>query len=319
MSRRRLRASRIGLYALGTLLLVLAVVFVARRRSDIPLHELKARWATAPSRFLSVDGMNVHLRDEGTGPAILLLHGTSASLHTWDGWAASLRSANRVVRLDLPGFGLTGAHPSRDYSIEAYVSFLEHFVETTGVKRFVLAGSSLGGNIAWNYALAHPQRVRALVLVDSGGYPLSSAGRPIAFRFARWPVIPDLLLGLDPRRLVEDGLKKSYGDPSRIRPKILERYYELALGPGNRKAFLDRMRTPQPDASARIRGIKTPTLVLWGTLDRLIPVQAAHRFARDVAGSHLVVYDDLGHIPMEEDPQRTVADVQQFLSTLPSE
>jgi pimeloyl-ACP methyl ester carboxylesterase len=311
--------ARFGLYGLAALVVVLAALFVVQRRSDIPLADLKARWATAPSRFLPVDGMNVHYRDEGSGPAIVLVHGTSASLHTWDGWAASLRSAHRVVRLDLPAFGLTGPNPSRNYSIDAYVSFLAHFAERAGVGRFVLAGNSLGGNIAWNYALKHPAQVRGLILVDAGGYPLSSTSAPLAFRAATWPILPDLLVRLDPRRLVEDGLKKSYGDPSRIRPEVLDRYHELALGPGNRDAFIDRMRTPRPDESAHIREIKTPTLVLWGALDRLVDPEAARRFGRDISGSRLIVYADLGHIPMEEDPERTVADVKRFIAALPSE
>src|SRR5206468_1092598 len=148
-------------------------------------------------------------RDEGSGPLVVLVHGTSSSLHTWDGWAAALRDRWRVVRVDLPGFGLTGPSPARDYRIAAYVTFVDRFLErVAGGVPCALAGNSLGGNIAWEYALAHPSRVRALVLVDSAGYPLVLGGAaPLAFRVARWPVVADLLAGLDPRRLVEDGVR----------------------------------------------------------------------------------------------------------------
>jgi pimeloyl-ACP methyl ester carboxylesterase len=306
------------LIALGALLALLAIGIVANSRSDIPLETLKAHWATGSSRFIHVDGMDVHYRDEGTGPAIVLLHGTSSSLHTWDGWARELAKDHRVLRMDLPAFGLTGPSPKGDYTHEAYAEFVEHFVARVGAAQFVLAGNSLGGAIAWKYALSHPERVRALVLVDSGGYPLFGGGRPVAFRVARWPLLPHVLTRLDPRRLVEDGVKKAYGDPTRLRRDVLERYYELSLRPGNRQAFVRRMQTDNPDDSARIRGLRAPTLILWGARDQLLPVEAARRFHADIAGSRLIVYPELGHVPMEENPDRSVADVRRFISELPT-
>jgi len=310
--------TRRALYVVLALALLLVVGFAVSTRRDIPLETLKTRWAAAPSRFVELDGMQVHYRDEGSGPAVLLVHGTSSSLHTWDGWAAALRSKHRVLRVDLPAFGLTGPSPNNDYSYDAYVAFLEHFANRMGVDRFVLTGNSLGGYIAWRYALAHRERLRGLILVDSGGYLLDASGTPIAFRIARWPVVPRLLVRLDPKRLVEDGVKKSYGDPSRVTPEILERYYELSLRPGNRQAFVERMQIPRIDESARIREITVPTLVLWGEKDRLQPVEAARRFAHDIRGALAIVYPELGHIPMEEDAARTAADAERFMSELPA-
>ena len=161
-------------------MLLLAGGYVSRWRGDIPLDALKARWAGGTSRFLAVDGMEVHVRDQGSGPPIVLLHGTSSSLHTWDGWAERLREGHRVVRFDLPAFGLTGPSPTRDYSIDAYVAVVDHVTTRLGLQRFVLGGNSLGGGIAWAYALAHPDRVRGLILVDALGYPLRAAALPIA-------------------------------------------------------------------------------------------------------------------------------------------
>jgi pimeloyl-ACP methyl ester carboxylesterase len=294
----------------------LGVAYATASRSDMPLDALKARWAGGASRFLPVGGVEAHYRDEGRGPAVVLVHGTSASLHTWDGWVERLRADHRVVRFDLPGFGLTGPSPSRDYSLEAYVAFVDEVVGRLGLDRFVIGGNSLGGHVALRYAVAHPDRVRALILVDASGYPLLLGSAPLAFRLARWPVLPALLERLDPRRLVEDGVRRVYGDPERIRPGVVERYYELALRPGNRAAFGDRMRLAYGDDTARIRQLRVPTLILWGARDRVIPLEAARRFAVDIPGARLVVYDDLGHVPMEEDPARTVVDVQRFLGTL---
>jgi pimeloyl-ACP methyl ester carboxylesterase len=303
----------------GALGLSLGIAYVSQLRDDIPLATLKARWGDGASRFVTVDGMEVHVRDEGSGPAVVLLHGTSSSLHTWDGWSQRLRKGHRVVRFDLPAFGLTGPSPTHDYTIDAYVAVVDHVTSRLGLRRFVIGGNSLGGGIACAYALAHPDRVRALILVDALAYPVHGSDLPLAFWMARWPVMPGLLTHLDPRRLVENGVRKSYGDISRITPDILLRYYELTLRAGNRAAFVERMRVPQRDDSARVRQLRQPTLIMWGASDRLIPVEAGRWFERDIPGARLIVYSGLGHVPMEEDPERTGADVEQFLSNLAQE
>jgi pimeloyl-ACP methyl ester carboxylesterase len=212
-----------------------------------------------------------------------------------------------------------GTVEEHDYSIDAYVAVVDHVMARLGLRRFVLGGNSLGGGIACAYALAHPDRVRGLILVDALAYPVHGSDLPLAFRMASWPVVPTLLTRLDPRRLVENGVRKSYGDVSHITPGTLLRYYELTLRAGNRAAFVERMRVPQRDDSARIRQLRQPTLVLWGADDRLIPVEAGRWFERDIPGARLIVYSGLGHVPMEEDPARTAADVEQFLSRLSQE
>jgi pimeloyl-ACP methyl ester carboxylesterase len=310
------RALRIATIALGIMAVVVGVGLARRMRDDIPLDVLRARWATGASRFVDVDGMQVHYRDEGSGPTIVLLHGTSSSLHTWDGWVSELSQRYRVVRFDLPAFGLTGPSPTRDYSVGAYAAFVDHVTTRLGLGTFVLGGNSLGGRIAWNFAALHPERIRGLVLVDAAGYPSTASGRPWAFRLAEHHMLPRILTRLDPRPLVVDGLRKSYGDPARIQSSVVERYVELSLRTGNREAFVDRMQTDSRDDSARIASLRTPTLVLWGAKDRLIDPKSAERFGHDIPGAKVVIYDDLGHIPMEEDPKRTVRDVEAFLDTL---
>ncbi len=293
--------------------LLLVVAFVAWEwKGDLPLDELKARWGASPSRFVDVDGMSVHYRDEGSGPPIVLLHGTGASLHTWDTWAAALSGDRRVVRFDMPGFGLTGPQPDGDYRIDAYVDLVDHVTKRLGLEHFALAGNSLGGQIAWRFAVRHPEAVTALVLVDAAGYP-RTVKPPLVFRLGRIPVISSLMGHLDPHVLVESTLKKTYGDPTRVTPDLIERYYELSLRPGNRAAFGARTALPFEDRTADVAELHMPTLILWGAKDRLIPVSDAQRFAADIPGSTLRIYDDLGHVPMEEDGERTVADVRVFL------
>lgn len=313
---------------LGAVLFFGGAGLVATWAPDRSVAELAPRWAPPPSRFLEVQGLVVHLRDEGPRhdgapgrpPAewpLVLLHGTSASLHTWDGWAATLSGTRRVIRLDLPGFGLTGPHPQGDYSIDAYVRLVAATLDALGVQRVVLAGNSLGGQIAWTAALALPRRVGALVLVDASGYPMARGpdddSVPLGFRLAALPALAPLLQHTLPRGLVQASVRNVYGDPARVTPALVDRYYELTLRAGNRAALGQRLRQGYTGPVQRLREITVPTLVLWGGRDRLIPPAFGQRFAADIPGSRLVVFPELGHVPHEEDPAATVAAVQAFL------
>ena len=305
---------------LGVLLLACAIFglagVIATWAPDKSVQSLSTRWANPPSQFIEVDGMQVHLRDEGPRndpEPIVLLHGTSASLHTWDGWAQSLAEQRRVIRFDLPAFGLTGPHPKNDYSIGAYVHFVNAVLDQLGVTSCVLVGNSLGGQIAWGTALAHPQKVSRLVLVDAAGYPLQSTSVPIGFRIARTPGLRLLMEYVLPRGAVDSSLRNVYGDPSKVTPALVDRYYDLTLRAGNRQALAYRLEQHTSDDAARIKDLKMPTLILWGAKDHLIPVENAHQFAADIQGAQLVIFDDLGHVPQEEDPQKTVKALKTFL------
>jgi pimeloyl-ACP methyl ester carboxylesterase len=284
---------------------------------DRPVEALKARWAQPPSTFVSVQGMAVHLRDEGPRDdpmPIVLLHGTSASLHTWDGWVEGLSATRRVIRMDLPGFGLTGPHPGDDYRIDAYVNFVVALMDALGVEQAVVGGNSLGGEVAWNTAVLHPQRVSRLILVDSAGYPFAPSSVPLGFRVARLPVISHAMEHVLPRSVVAASVKNVYGDPSKVTDELIDRYAELTLRQGNRAALPKRLALAQSSDVTRIPRIRQPTLIVWGRLDRLIPLDSAQRFARDIAGAQLVVFDALGHVPQEEDPAITMAAVLRFLA-----
>jgi pimeloyl-ACP methyl ester carboxylesterase len=298
-----------------------AVGIVMTWAPDVPVEELKARWARPPSRFIAVNGMQVHLRDEGPhdDPApIVLLHGTSASLHTWDGWAQALREKRRVIRFDLPGFALTGPNPDNDYSIEAYVRFVKAVMDELGVQRFVIAGNSLGGQVAWAATAALPDRVTALILVDAAGYPLESftpQAVPVGFRIAATPGLRLLAQYTLPRGIVERSIREVYGDPSKVTPELVDLYSAMTLRQGNRKALVRSIEQGYTGDVAQLKAVKAPTLILWGGQDKLIPPEVGQRFARDIAGAKLVMFDNLGHVPQEEDPARTVAEVKRFLGS----
>lgn len=299
---------------LSTLLLLLAALsYVA----DKPVAELRARWAPAPSQFIRVQDMDVHVRDEGPREdpvPLVLLHGTSASLHTWEGWAEALRQERRVLRFDLPGFALTGPHPAADYRIEGYLQFVLAMLDQLGIEQCVLAGNSLGGQIAWNFAAQHPHRVQRLILVNAAGYPFHpDADIPLGFTLARTPVVSSLLEYTLPRSVVAQSLRDVYGDPAKVTPELIDLYRDLALRAGNRRALIQRFREEPIVHVERIATLSQPTLILWGARDRLFPVSDAQRYATEIANSELVIFEDLGHVPQEEDPRSTAAAVREFL------
>ena len=313
------------LFRLILVVAVVGVVFavagvVATWAPDRSVEQLAVRWAQSPSQFIAVGGLQVHLRDEGPRDdpvPLVLLHGTSASLHTWDGWATDLKDTRRVIRFDLPAFGLTGPDSQNDYSLEAYVRLVERVVNAMGIQNFVLVGNSLGGQVAWATAAALPHRVRQLVLVDASGYPPVPQSIPIGFRIVRIPGLRWLAEVVLPRGVIQASLRNVYGDPAKVTPELVDRYYELTLRQGNRQALayrFDQMQKANVSKGlAAIRKLKLPTLIIWGGKDRLIPVENGRKFAADIAGSQLVVFDDLGHVPQEEDPQRTVQALRKFL------
>lgn len=313
--------TKIVAVALLALLFAALGALLGAYEGDRPLASLTERWAPAPSRFVEVQGQLVHLRDEGPrdDPApIVLLHGTSASLHTWDGWTNALASDRRVIRMDMPGFGLTGPNAAGDYRIETYVQFVIDVLNTLGVRQpVVLGGNSLGGQIAWETAVNHPDRVKALILVDAGGYDFQPESMPIGFTLARLPVINKLMEITLPRRMVESSVRDVYGDPSKVTPELVDRYFELTLREGNRAALAERFRNGiHGGNAAQIASITQPTLIIWGGKDRLIPPQWGEQFAKDIDGSQLSLFPELGHVPQEEDPPGTVTVVQAFLLSL---
>ncbi len=307
--------------AFGVLLMLTALAVPLARAPDRPVETLVARWALPPSDFVEVKGQMVHLRDEGPrddATPIVLIHGTSASLHTWEGWVAGLKAQRRVISFDLPGFGLTGPFAGQyapdDYRGDTLARFVVDLLDQLHVQKAVLAGNSLGGEVAWRVAALAPARVERLVLVDASGYAFEPEDMPIGFRIARLPVLSALSEWFLPRGLVEASVQNVYGDPSKVTPALVDRYFELNLREGNRHALRLRMRQLNlGDDAARIATLKLPTLVIWGGRDRLIPPANGDHFARDIAGSRLVVFPELGHVPHEEDPARTVAAVKDFL------
>ncbi len=303
-----------------TLLILMAVLgglVVSYSVPDQSVESLKSKWAQPPSQFLEIAGMQIHLRDEGPkdDPSpIVLIHGTSASLHTWDGWSQALKDQRRVIRFDLPAFGLTGPDPKNNYTIERYAEVVIAVLDALNVEKAILVGNSLGGYIAWATTVLHPQRVVKLALVDSSGYPFKAKSMPIGFKLAMTPVIRDLIKDVLPRSLVEKSIKSVYGNPDLVSQELVSRYFDLTTREGNRNALVERFTQTKPGAMAsRVPEINIPTLIMWGAKDELIPPELAENFRKNIKGSQVIMFDELGHVPHEENPQITVAAFKEFI------
>lgn len=300
-----------------TLLVLIVGICFFYWENDIPLETLKTRYASKSSAFVDVMQMKVHYRDEGfknDSVPLVLIHGTGASLHTWEESVNLLKDSFRIITMDLPAYGLTGPNPERVYSQEFYVQFIHEFLTSIHVDKCIIGGNSLGGAIAWNYAYQYPEKVKKLILIDAAGYPMVSESKPIAFTLAQIPILKHLLNYVTPRFLAEKSVINVYEDPSKVTDKLVDRYYELFLREGNRQAFVDRMNFSEyPGYLEKIRGIQIPALILWGANDKLIPVENALKFQNDLLYNSLVILEKTGHVPMEEAPERTVAEIRSFL------
>lgn len=303
-------------------LMPLAGGFARLGFGPLSLERLKARYASADSgsRFIELDGFNLHYRDEGRRdlPVLVLIHGVVSSLHTWDGWMEAFAPHYRIIRFDVPGFGLTG--PARDgvYSTERMVAIFGLLLDYLNVAKATVVGNSLGGYIAWNFALAQPERVTKLVLIDPAGYPMAKV--PWMIAAAGLPGATWAMPLWMPRALIAQGIREVYGQASRIKAGIIDRYYDLSRRPGNRRAMMDifrvllKVNTEELHTTpARVAAIKPPTLLLWGERDRWISPTHVPLWQRDLPGIQVKVYPGVGHIPMEEVPERSAADTLSFL------
>jgi pimeloyl-ACP methyl ester carboxylesterase len=309
---------------LGIILLVaIATLFFWGYAPDTDAAAMKAKYGGGASRFVELQPcLNVHYRDEGKrdGRVLVLIHGSNASLHTWEPWVKRLGNDYRIISMDLPGHGLTGVDPAGTYDNASYVAVVDQLLTKLGVGQAVIGGNSMGGGVSWMYALAHPEKTEALLLVDAGGQPQAKPDElPIGFRLMRMPIIKEAARSIAPRSIFESSIQNTMSVQSKIDDALIDRYWELNRYPGNREATMKRFSSPgsmKSGTKEQLATIKVPVLIMWGEADKLIPVSSARWFAEAIPGARLVVYPNVGHIPMEEVPDESAADVKAWLDAL---
>jgi pimeloyl-ACP methyl ester carboxylesterase len=294
-------------WLLGSVLVLLIVLGIVFYQKDQSPEEVYKKYALASSQQIAIGGVQLHYSDEGNrldSTPLLLIHGTSSSLRTWDGVTAQMKSQYRIIRFDLPGFGLTGPNPNRDYSTSYYNQVIDSLLSALHVSRVIIVGNSLGGSIATQYAIYQPAKVRGLVLVDAAGLPpAKKTTGAIGFKLAQMPVINRLLTIITPRELVKKSLQDAYGDIGKVTDSLTTQYFDMLTREGNRQALIDRMRQGwQVTDSNFLTKVEAPTLIVWGSKDRLIPVENAELFQQKIKNSQVHIWENLGHVPMEEDP-----------------
>ncbi len=274
---------------------------------------LEAKYANAPDDFIEVAGIRLHMRDSGpkTAPAVILLHGFGSSLHTWEDWAKPLSRDMRVIRLDLPGSGLTGPDPKGDYTDKRALEILNALMDRLGVARASLVGNSIGGRIAWTFAAKYPARTDKLILVSPDGF--ASPG----FEYGKAPEVPSYFNAMRyvlPRAVMRMNLEPAYADPARLSDAVVDRYHDLMLLPGVRDAMLVRMRqTVLQPPEPLLKLIEAPVLLLWGEKDAMIPAANAQDYVKVLKRSTVVILPGLAHVPQEEGAERSLVPVRAFL------
>ena len=300
----------LGLLVIVVVLIGLGAWLYTPDRSEAALEE---RYFRGHADYRDVAGLHLHVRDTGPrdAPAVVLLHGFGSSLLTWDAWSDRLSIDHRVVRIDLPGFGLTGADPTADYSDERAGIILAELMDQLGIHQATVMGNSLGGRIAWMFAVHHPDRVAKLVLISPDGF--ASPG----FHYGKKPDVP-LLMRLLPYTLPEfmlrPSIEQAYGDPARLTDGTLTRYRDMMLAPGVRSAILVRSASDiRSDPVPLLRQIRIPTLILWGEKDNMIPFSNAADYARAMPFATVAALAGLGHVPFEEAPLDSFVPVRGFI------
>lgn len=298
---------------LGVLLITIMIIGF---KVDIPVQTLEEKYFTPESTYIHVLDANVHIRKRGTGTPIFLLHGSFASLHTWQDWEAELSKSFTTLSLDFPGHGLTGPNEIETYTTDYYAKLVLALADSLKLDTFYVAGNSMGGTVAWKLALRASERVKKLVLIDAAGFwnANKNTKRPWIFKALQNPLFGAGFTHITPKFVFNLNMKQVYGDENLVRQEVTDRYYELMLREGNRKATLKRINQHEPDQSNTIRQITTPTLILWGKKDRWIPVEHAYLFHKAIKGSTLIILDDAGHVPMEEVPDESLAPLKTFLN-----
>lgn len=286
------------------------------RPADVSFDEVRAGVPNSDySHFIDIDGVRIHYQDKGTGTPLVLLHGFTSSTYSWKDVFEPLSKSFHVIAVDLKGFGLSGK-PDGDYTRRAQAALVAHLLAQLNLEKAWLCGSSMGGEVALNVALANPERVAGLILIDSGGIQVPGSGS-LAPNYLLIPVLGRVLTALVLRsdKLVREGLEKSFYDRSKVTDERVAAYYlPLKTRGGQLAALRARIQAGQFAVEPELGKINVDTLILWGEQDALIPVAAGHKLNALIKRSKLVTFENCGHLPQEEMPPRVADEVTRFIT-----
>lgn len=283
----------------------------------ISRDEIEAKYADEDSKFVVLegkDGIRVHYKDQGSGPAVLLVHGSFGDLKDWDGWVNVLSQDYRVVRFDLPAFGLTGPVPSGNYSIDRYLALVDSLMDQLDIEKFAIAANSYGGLVAFRYAATRTDRITALVLANSAG--IEYGGRRGTTEQDRDPNVvfkPQVAT----TEMTEAFLKTIINDPNKVTPELVQRKTDYSNIVGrDREGFMGSQMYERGNPERVLSHVLAPALVLWGGDSKGLSPETAQLFADglgNAASVQVIIYDGGGHLIHIERPEETVKDVKAFL------
>ncbi|MEO8434458.1 MAG: alpha/beta hydrolase [Pyrinomonadaceae bacterium] len=290
-------------------------IFWFSRPADLSFEQVQASVPHSRfSRFADIDGVRLHYQESGTGTPLLLIHGYTSSTYSWKDVFAPLSKRFRVIAVDLKGFGFSGK-PDGDYTRRAQATLVTHLLDYLKIEKAWLCGNSMGGEVSLNIALAHPQRVAGLVLIDSAGVAVAGSGS-LAPGYLLVPVVGQVLtaFALTSDKLVREGLEKSFYDDTKIGAERVATYYRpLQTRSGQLAALRARTQASQYPIEPELGKITTPTLIIWGAQDELIPLAAGQKMNLLIKGSRLVTLEKCGHVPQEEMPERVLNEINTFI------
>lgn len=304
----------------GLMLVAVGCAFALRTPSTdrLLMHE---KYASEHSEYLeNVDGLRLHYRDEGVrqGTPVLLLHGNTGSLHVFEPLVEQLQNTYRLISYDLPGHGLTGAHPKDDYSYQGFAETIDLVRARLDIEQLVLVGHSMGGWIAWRYAADHPDVVTKLVLIAASGMPpRPNDTRPqtgVGYRVMNSPIGSYLSQHYQPRTMVAASTRSAIHNDDRVDDQLVDQLWELMRYPGNQRALTIRAKSDRDEHLAfRAADITAPTLLIWGDKDTFVSPSAALSFAERIAKTETLILPDVGHIPTLEATTETADAIAAFL------
>lgn len=307
---------------LAFIVLILIFFVLLCFRSDISREDMEVKYNTPESHYITIDDQKIHVRLKGKGEPVVLLHGSFSSLHTWDAWQQELSPYFLTVAIDFPGHGLSVPDELKRYSQMDYASLVLRLMERLNLDKFHLAGNSMGGGVALQIASTRPDKVLSLNLIDSSGAPSdrslddesnqNQSGARWIFKLIQNPVFSQFFLKCTPKFLFQMNLKEVYSDSKKITTQTVDRYYDLMLVEGNRQATFDRLQG-RKESDIDFSRITMPTLIMWGKKDLWIPMQHAYLLENAISDAHLVTFDHVGHVPMEEIPTESVSEYLSFL------